>query len=136
MKARSSFPLSFTCLAALLLCLLSACEQLGIPDPAKEAEAKDAEGKAIGSACRHAGRALEDCYTMNPRAIKAAVFTGWRDMNDYMEQNKIDVVKPELAAVSNKRTEKAEEEESKPEPPAPKKNTVRKKMVGADSGAH
>ena len=56
-----------------------------------------AEGEAIGSACRHAGRALEDCYTLNPKASKADIFSGWRNMNDYMIENKIDIVPPTLA---------------------------------------
>lgn len=81
----------------LLPLLLAACDRLGIPDPAKEAAAKEAEGKAIGAACRHAGRALEDCYALNPAAGKAAVFAGWKEMNDYMAENKIEVVRPEVA---------------------------------------
>lgn len=78
--------------------LLAGCEQLGIPDPAKTAAAKEAEGKAVGSACRHAGRALEDCYRLNPKAVKAAVFTGWKEMNDYMTEKQIEVVPPTLPA--------------------------------------
>ena len=31
-------------------------------------------GKAVGSACRHANRALEDRYLLNPKVAKAAVF--------------------------------------------------------------
>ncbi|MBL8484863.1 MAG: hypothetical protein JNJ60_21890 [Rhodocyclaceae bacterium] len=31
---------------------------------------------------------------MNPKAHRAAVFAGWKDMNDYMTQNKIEVVLP------------------------------------------
>ncbi len=77
--------------------LLSACEQLGIESPEKIAAAKDADGRAIGGACRHAGRAIEDCYTLYKKADRAAVFAGWRDMNDYMRENKIDVVAPVLA---------------------------------------
>ena len=65
-------------------------------DPAKEAATRDEEGKAIGGACRQSGRALEDCFTLNPNAIKASVFNGWKDMNDYMTQNKIETVKPEF----------------------------------------
>ena len=77
----------------LLMCCLSlaACDQMAELDGSKTAEA---DGKAVGGACRHAGRALEDCYTLNERASKSAVFTGWREMNDYMTQNKIDVVAP------------------------------------------
>ena len=84
-------------LACLMIILgLSACEQIGIPDPQKQAEAEQAEGRAIGSACRHAGRALEDCFALNPEAHKAAVFEGWRTMNDYMTENNIEAVKPTI----------------------------------------
>ncbi len=62
----------------------------------KVAAAKEAEGKAIGGACRHAGRAIEDCYALNKKADKASVFSGWRDMNDYMRENKIEAVAPQL----------------------------------------
>jgi hypothetical protein len=83
----------------LVLCtllLLSGCELLGITSPQRIAEQREAEGKAIGAACRHAGRAIEDCYTLNRRADKAAVFAGWREMNDYMIENKLDVIAPTL----------------------------------------
>lgn len=78
--------------------LLAGCEMLGIENPEKIAAAREAEGKAIGGACRHAGRAIEDCYALNRRADKAAMFAGWRDMNDYMRENKIDAVTPQLTA--------------------------------------
>ncbi|MDD2874546.1 MAG: hypothetical protein RBT39_18780 [Azoarcus sp.] len=79
-----------------LLPLTTGCDQLiellELPNPAKEAAQAEAEGQAIGSACRHAGRSLEDCYILNPSAHKAAVFAGWRSMNDYMMENKLEVV--------------------------------------------
>ncbi len=78
--------------------LLAGCDQLGIESPEKVAAARLAEGNAIGSACRHAGRAIEDCYALNKKADKAAVFAGWRDMNDYMRENKIEPVPPQLNA--------------------------------------
>ncbi|MBL8473524.1 MAG: hypothetical protein KF778_08405 [Rhodocyclaceae bacterium] len=78
----------------LLLLSLTACDKLGIPDAAKTAAMEEADGKAVGAACRHAGRAIEDCFTMNPKAPRSAVFAGWKDMNDYMTENKIDVVQP------------------------------------------
>lgn len=81
-------------LALPLLTALAACEQLGIDDPAKVAAAKEAEGKAIGSACRHAVRAIEDCYVLNPKAQKAAVYTGWREMDEYMRENKLEGITP------------------------------------------
>ena len=64
----------------------------------KVAAAREADGKAIGSACRHAGRAIEDCFAIYKKADRAAVFAGWRDMNDYMRENKIEPVPPQLAA--------------------------------------
>lgn len=76
--------------------LLGGCERLGIPDPSKAAAQTEAEGKAIGSACRHAGRAIEDCFTLNQSASKASVFAGWKEMNDYMAENKISEVAPLL----------------------------------------
>lgn len=85
--------------AALLLfaCLpMAGCDMLGLDTPAKQRALVEADGKAVGSACRHAGRAIEDCYTLNPTASRAAVFTGWKEMNDYMTKNKIEVVKPEV----------------------------------------
>ncbi len=97
-----------------LLTLLTGCEQLGIPDPAKEAAAKEAEGKAVGSACRHAMRAIEDCYTLNPRSSKAAVHQGWREMDEYMRENKLEGVAPVVPRPEAKKKRDEEEEEAKP----------------------
>jgi hypothetical protein len=89
---------SLSAVALLGLSVLSSgCEQLGIESPQKIAEARQADGRAVGGACRHAGRAIEDCYLLNKRADKAAVFAGWRDMNDYMRENQIEVVPPVLS---------------------------------------
>lgn len=77
-----------------LLLALAACDQLGIEDPVKVAAAKEADGKAIGSACRHAMRAIEDCYALNPKAHKAAVFAGWKEMDEYMRENKLEGIAP------------------------------------------
>lgn len=82
----------------VLACPLAGCDQLGIDTPAAEAAREEAEGKAIGGACRQSGRALEDCYQINRRAPKAAIFSGWRDMDAYMRENKIEEIKPESAA--------------------------------------
>ncbi|HZV92367.1 MAG TPA: hypothetical protein VFF72_04075 [Caldimonas sp.] len=78
--------------------LLAGCDMLGIDSPEKVAAARDADGKAIGAACRQSARALEDCYAMYKRADRASVYAGWRDMNDYMRENKIESVTPQLAA--------------------------------------
>lgn len=78
----------------IALPLLAGCELLGIDSPEKIAAVKEADGKAIGSACRHAGRAIEDCYVLNPKAQRAAVFAGWREMDEYMRDNKLEAVAP------------------------------------------
>lgn len=98
-------------LVALLCTLpLAACEPLGIPDPVKEAAAKEAEGRAIGSACRHAMRAIEDCYTLNPRASKAAVYQGWREMDEYMRENQLEGVAPTVPRPDTRRNRRDDEE--------------------------
>jgi hypothetical protein len=84
----------------LLPPLLAGCEQLGFEDPAAEKAREEAEGKAIGSGCRQTGRVLEDCYQNNRKAPKAAIFSGWREMDAYMRENKIEEIKPESAATS------------------------------------
>jgi hypothetical protein len=103
---------------APFLLLLAACEPLGIPDPAKQAAIKEAEGKAIGSACRHAMRAIEDCYTLNPKASKAAVHQGWREMDEYMRENKLEGVAPVVPRADTRKPKADEEEESAPAPKA------------------
>ena len=80
---------------ALTLCLcaaaslLAGCDALGIETAPQIAARKEAEGMAIGSACRHAIRSIEDCFRGNPKAGKAAVFAGWKDMDQYMRDNQI-----------------------------------------------
>lgn len=126
---------------ALIACLLATtlltgCEMLGIESPEKIAAVREADGKAVGGACRHAGRAIEDCYALNRKADRAAIFAGWRDMNDYMRENKIDVVAPqgvvsahaavkaapepaaEAAAAAEKRPAKPAADSLKPKPRA------------------
>lgn len=89
MPRPSALRLLFPVLMALTL---SACDQLGIETPAQTAARQEAEGKAVGGACRHAGRALEDCYKSSTKMSKAAIYAGWRDMDTYMRENKIDIV--------------------------------------------
>lgn len=72
-----------------VLALIAGCDQLGIETPAQQAQRAEAEGRAMGSACRHSGRALEDCYQVNKRASKAAIYAGWREMDAYMRENGI-----------------------------------------------
>jgi hypothetical protein len=73
---------------------LAGCDLIDqlLADP--KAAQKIADSKAIGSACRHGMRSIEDCYTLNEKASKAAVFDGWKEMDQYMRDNKIDGVEP------------------------------------------
>jgi hypothetical protein len=110
--------------AALATALLAGCDMiggaLGIESPEKVAAVREADGKAIGGACRHAARAIEDCYTLNKKADRAAVFAGWRDMNDYMRENKIEPVAPLLGTQVVTAAAKPAAEDVKPEPVANK----------------
>lgn len=74
--------------------MLSSCDLSQIPGLDKRLSLEDS--KAVGAACRHSGRALEDCFALNPNTHPAGVFEGWRDMNDYMTANKIETVTPEI----------------------------------------
>lgn len=75
--------------------LLAGCEQLGLENHAAEQAREEAEGKAIGGGCRQTGRPLEECYQNNRRASKAAIYAGWREMDAYMRENKIEEIKPD-----------------------------------------
>lgn len=112
---RPSLSLIFSFVVALLL---AGCDQLGIETPAQTASRQENEGKAVGGACRHAGRALEDCYRSSPKTSKAAIYSGWRDMDAYMRENKLDVVVPADEREAAKSPGKAETEEAPPAAPA------------------
>ena len=105
--------------------LLAGCEIPGMgPDP--RLAQREAEAKAIGGACRHGLRSIEDCYSLNQKASKADMFTGWKDMDQYMRENKIEGVP---ATVSKAELAPAEEEiEVKP-----KASSKEKASVGAKS---
>jgi hypothetical protein len=95
-------------LVAALLPVLAGCNLMGGEPAEAVAARREAEGKAVGGACRHAGRAIEDCFALNKRAEKAAVFAGWREMNDYMRDNKVDTVPPQGAPAPAESAAKAE----------------------------
>ena len=61
-----------------------------LADP--KAAQRVADSRAIGSACRYGMRSIEDCYALNEKASKASVFDGWKEMDQYMRENKIDGV--------------------------------------------
>jgi hypothetical protein len=131
---------------ALAAVFLSGCDMiegaLGIESPEKVAAAREADGRAIGGGCRHAGRAIEDCYALNRKADKASIFAGWRDMNDYMRENKIDPVAPQLTTQLANAAAKAappEPDDAKPavsDKPAPKSEPSAKPRGHEASKAH
>ena len=83
-------------LTASALLLLAGCDIPGLgPDP--RIAKREADAKAIGSACRHGLRGLEDCYNQNEDAAKSDIFTGWKDMDLYMRENKIEGVASQVA---------------------------------------
>jgi len=88
----------------LALILLAGCDRLyeraGLPDPAKVL----AEGKAIGGACRHAGRGLEDCYVLNPTASKSAIYDGWKEMHEYMAKHGMQAIPPQIDPKASMKT--------------------------------
>ncbi len=107
-------------LALPFLLFAAACDQIAVLDGSK---ARDADAIAVGSACRHSGRALEDCYAMYPDSPKAQVFAGWKEMNDYMTSNKIEVVEPTLVKAEIKADAKDNEKGAKqPQAPEARKN--------------
>ena len=104
---------------------LTGCDQLGIESPAAMAAKRESEGKAVGAGCRHAARSVEVCYELNKRADKAAMFAGWREMNDYMRENKIDAMPappPQTVAAAEADDTDAAEPAAKPGKAASKKH--------------
>ena len=87
---------------------LAACDsvqqQMGIET--SSTKAAQADGKAVGGACRQSGRAIEDCYSIYSWLPRAAVYDGWRDMDAYMRENKLDTVEPQLPPVAAPSTKK------------------------------
>ena len=117
--------LRLSCIAAVAL--LAGCDIPGMgPDP-KIAQ-READARAVGGACRHALRGIEDCYSLNPKAPKAPVFAGWKDMDQYMRDNKIEgrasvVSQAPAAAVDEAGIDKATEKVVASPPPARNRGT-------------
>ncbi|MEI8170542.1 MAG: hypothetical protein WCG50_12755 [Rhodoferax sp.] len=105
-----------------LALLLAACDIPGMgPDP--RIAQREADAKAVGGACRFGLRSIEDCYSLNEKASKADMFTGWKDMDQYMRDNKIEGIR--ASVVKAEPVEEVVIEEPKPkagakEKPAPK----------------
>lgn len=93
-------------LAMLALCMtLSACDYFQKPPKATQTpEEAKAEGVALGAACRQVGHSLENCYERNPNSQKEGIFTGWKEMNEYMAAKDL----PTLESSSSKSTSRRE----------------------------
>jgi len=76
-------------LALPALFALSGCDMLGLETPGMAVQRQAQEAHAVGAACRHAVRSIEDCFTANPRMSRAAIFEGWREMDQHMRDNEI-----------------------------------------------
>ncbi len=103
-------------LIPVLALLLAACDIPGLgPDP--RIAQREAEARAIGGACRYALRGIEECYQLNPKALKTAVFDGWREMDQYMRDNKLEG-QPTPEAKEAAEAQKPAAAEKKPAPAA------------------
>lgn len=97
---------------------LSACDYLDL-NGEQELQKTLKNSNAIGAGCKQSGKSLESCYQENTKANKAAVYDGWKAMDEYMRENNMKVqsadepvaTKPEAnheAKVENKEAVKPE----------------------------
>lgn len=93
---------------------LAGCDQLGLEAASVTAARVEADGKAVGAACRYGARAIEDCFSLNRKVDKAAIYSGWREMDDYMRENKMEAVAPQLSPGTKSRTADSDDGASAP----------------------
>ena len=74
-----------------------------------EVSKKQLDARAVGAACRHAVRALEDCYVLTPKSAKSDILQGWLTMDAYMRENKIEPVVPVVPRTEPKQEKESEE---------------------------
>ena len=70
--------------------LITGCDVASVLGPDPRTAQREADGRAIGGACRHAMRGIEDCYRLNERSPKTAIYEGWKEMDLYMRENKLE----------------------------------------------
>lgn len=100
---------------------LGGCDLIDTLMADPKAAQRIADAKAIGSACRYGLRSIEDCYALNEKASKAYVFEGWKEMDQYMRENKIDGAPAKVGkdgAAEDIIEEKASDEPAKDKPAA------------------
>lgn len=61
---------------------------------AAEDKRVSAEAAAVGGACRQSGRSVESCFERNKGLEKAGALKGWREMDEYLRDNKIAAQQP------------------------------------------
>ena len=111
-----------------LALLLAGCDIPGMgPDP--RIAQREADAKAIGGACRFGLRSIEDCYILNEKASKADMFTGWKDMDQYMRENKLEGIR--ATVVKAVPVEPVEEIIEEPKPKAGAKDKTAPKAAKA-----
>lgn len=110
--------MKFRLLLVAFTLVLSGCEIPGLgPDP--RIAQREADGKAIGAACRYAIRGIEECYGLNEKTSKTSIFEGWKEMDQYMRENKIEGIPPKEAKAQQ--PEEVIIEGKKPKPPVKEK---------------
>lgn len=124
-------------LAIIAVLALTACDQigqkLGLEDPAKKEARMEPEAKAVGSACRQSGRAIEDCYSIYGWLPKAGIYAGWREMDEYMRENKLETVAPQLPPPEPPGTKKKAKKAASEEVPASEAKAETKAEAKADN---
>ncbi len=117
-KVKTKALFSIFCLIGLSACdsMLEFGEHLGFEPAEQKTERQFSEGKAVGNACRHAGRAIEDCYSIYNWLPKAGIFEGWLAMDQYMREHSLQPVEPLL-----------------PPPQSPNKKRSKKKKTAEES---
>ena len=88
--------LSSLALTLLLATVLTGCDLAALLADPRVAQ-READARAVGSACRYGMRSIEDCYELNDKASKSAVFAGWKEMDQYMRDNKVDGIPAKIA---------------------------------------
>jgi hypothetical protein len=107
-----------------LLLLLAGCNDIAALMADPKVAQREADAKAIGGACRFGLRSIEDCYLLNEKASKSAVFNGWKDMDQYMRENKVEGIPAKI------------EKPAPPPPPPPSEEVVDEAPPKKGSKAH
>lgn len=84
-----------------LVLFISGCDYLDL-NGEQEAQKGLKNANAIGAGCKQAGKSLEICYSENTKANKAAVYDGWKSMDEYMRENNMKVQGPDDAPTPTK----------------------------------